>query len=149
VEPRAELFGIDGDPEILSIAKGKANRENLDIQFEYGMAYELPYANASFDRLVSTLVFHHLATADKKRAFSEIYRVLRADGKMIIADLGPPQGFFAKLLSPLMRKHARVADNLNGLLPVWAKEAGFSRIDDLTLFNSVMGTIRIFRASKT
>ena len=39
---------------------------------------------------VSTLVFHHLAPNAKARALAEIRRVLRPDGRLVIADYGCP-----------------------------------------------------------
>ncbi len=58
--PEATVVGIDGDPKILGIAKRKAEQANLDITLDEGMGFDLPYADASFDRVVSNLVFNHL-----------------------------------------------------------------------------------------
>ena len=52
-EPCAQVTGLDGDPEILSIASRKSRRLGLDIKFEQGLSYDIPYQNNRFDRCLS------------------------------------------------------------------------------------------------
>jgi SAM-dependent methyltransferase len=63
------VIGVDGDPTILGIARRKARKAGITAQFDEGMAYALPYPDASFDAAVSTLTFHHL-TPDQQAAGS-------------------------------------------------------------------------------
>lgn len=56
------------------------------------MADAISLEDATVDCAVSTLVFHHLAPDAKVRALAEIRRVLRASGRLIIADFGRPRG---------------------------------------------------------
>jgi len=74
--PSAEVIGIDGDPTILEIAHAKAAQRNMNITLDQGMAFDLPYDSDSFDRVLSSLVIHHLTAEDKQRAFDEAFRVL-------------------------------------------------------------------------
>jgi ubiquinone/menaquinone biosynthesis C-methylase UbiE len=67
MHPGATIIGLDGDPKILGLAKKKALDTAADILLTLGMAYELPYADASFDRVVSSLVLHHLSSVQKRR----------------------------------------------------------------------------------
>src|SRR5512135_1977167 len=46
--PGARVFGLDGDPEILAIARSKASELNLSPQWDLGMAFDLPYPDQSF-----------------------------------------------------------------------------------------------------
>jgi ubiquinone/menaquinone biosynthesis C-methylase UbiE len=147
-EPDTKLVGLDGDPKILKIAKEKTKKMNLEIQFDQGMAYELPYPDNSFDRVLSSLVFHHLNTTNKQRTFREILRVLRPGGRMMIADFGPAQNRFTKLLTKFTMKKGYVSDNLEGLLPVFAKEAGFIDVKKIDHYNKIFGTIWIFQGEK-
>jgi len=89
--PEADVVGIDADPTILEIAKAKSNAGGLEIEFEQGMSFELPFADASFDRVLSSLLFHHLSREAKSRTLKEIVRVLRPDGQLHIADWGMPR----------------------------------------------------------
>jgi ubiquinone/menaquinone biosynthesis C-methylase UbiE len=61
--PGASITGIDGDPDVLKIAREKS--PGLNIQWDEGLAFSLPYLDASFDRVVTSLVIHHLVTKDK------------------------------------------------------------------------------------
>jgi ubiquinone/menaquinone biosynthesis C-methylase UbiE len=54
------------------------------------MAWALPYQGDCFDRVLTTLVLHHLNRENKQRALGEAYRVLRAGGQLHIADWGKP-----------------------------------------------------------
>ena len=59
-QPLASVTGVDGDPAILSIATRKAQKANVAVLFDHAFSYSLPYPAAHFDRVVSSLFFHHL-----------------------------------------------------------------------------------------
>lgn len=147
-QPGAHAFGLDGDFAILRIAKRKFAERSQHCDFERGTATGLPFADACFDRVVSSLVFHHMSTEDKRAAFREIHRVLRPGGQMVIADFGPALAASARLVSALLARLERVSDNLQGLLPVFAIEAGFVNTKILGQFNTLFGTLWIFSARK-
>jgi ubiquinone/menaquinone biosynthesis C-methylase UbiE len=145
--PDSEVVGLDGDPQVLEIARRKAKETGASIEFDEGMAYQLPYPNASFDRVLSSMVFHHLATHDKERALAEIYRVLKPDGELHLADFGEPHGFYAKIMSLLMRRFERVDDNVNGRIPEMFVRAKFSVAKTWEL-QTVFGTLTLLRGQK-
>lgn len=58
--PKVDVIGLDPDSEILAIARRKAQRSGADIRFDLGYADRLPSEDSSFERVVSSLVFHHL-----------------------------------------------------------------------------------------
>ena len=95
--PKAEVTGLDGDPQVLQIGRAKAEKAGVALTLDQGMAYELPYPDASFDHVLSSLLFHHLSTPDKQRAIKEMYRVLRPGGSFLIVDFGQPQGIWSRL----------------------------------------------------
>lgn len=47
--PKANVVGLDGDPKVLKIAIAKAKQAGVDITFNQGMAFEIPYENGYFD----------------------------------------------------------------------------------------------------
>ena len=51
----------------------------------------VPLPDRSFDRVVASLVLHHLTTAQKRAALTEAYRVLRPGGRLHVADWGAPR----------------------------------------------------------
>src|SRR4051812_15298127 len=57
--PGVRIRGLDGDPAIIRQATRKAARADVEIPFVEGMSYELPYEDQSFDRVLSSLFFHH------------------------------------------------------------------------------------------
>jgi len=147
-QPGAKVYGIDGDSKVLSIARTKAARRRSSVQFERAMAWDLPYPEASFDRVVSSLVFHHLASPDKLRAAQEIHRVLRPGGIFLLADFGPPESGLGKVLSRGLHWFEEVSDNLAGRLPGLLSEAGFSNVEEVDRARTLIGPIAHIRAYK-
>jgi ubiquinone/menaquinone biosynthesis C-methylase UbiE len=84
--PGVELVGLDPDQKALARAARKARRAGLDVRLDNGFAQELPYADASVDRVFSSLMLHHLDTPSKDALLAEVRRVLRPDGLLVLAD---------------------------------------------------------------
>lgn len=146
--PNSEVSGLDGDPQILEIARYKAAQADTSITFDVGMAYQLPYPNGSFDRVLSSMVFHHLTTQDKEKSLAEIYRVLKPDGELHLVDFGVPHSFYAKIISSLIRRFERVDDNISGRIPKMFVKAKFSVVKTAE-FLTVFGTLALLRGSKS
>ncbi len=148
LQPGAQVTGLDGDPEILSIAREKASRSGTDIAFELGNAAALPYSDCSFDRVLSTLVMSVLNSAQKQLAIREVYRVLKSGGELHIADFSSPHTRWGRFVAPLVRRFEPIADNLDGLLPAMLREAGFNNIGEVSRFATVFGTLSILSGQK-
>jgi ubiquinone/menaquinone biosynthesis C-methylase UbiE len=86
--PGARVRGLDGDAQVLDIARRKARRAGVAIELDQALSHALPYADASFDRVLCSLFFHHLGTAAKQQTMHEIRRVLRPGGELHVADWG-------------------------------------------------------------
>lgn len=100
--PTATMIGLDPDPRALQLAKHKADRRGVEIRFDQGFAGELPYPDASFDRVVSSLMFHHLDDDEKVAALREVRRVLRPGGELHLLDFtggGHPHGSASRRLA--------------------------------------------------
>lgn len=91
LRPEADVVGLDGDPKVLEIARAKAAEAGVDIALDHGMAFELPYPDASFHRVLSSLLFHHLTRENKVRTLREVFRVLQPGGELHVADWGEAQ----------------------------------------------------------
>jgi len=143
--PDAEVVGLDGDVQVLEIGRAKAAKAGVDITLDHGMAFQLPYLDGSFDRVVSSLVFHHLSREDKQRAMNEVFRVLRPGGELHLADLGKPQHAFAQFISLFVRRFERAADNFDGLLPEMMRRAGFVGVVEPAQF---VGALSLYKAEK-
>lgn len=144
--PTARVAGLDGDPQILEIARLKARRMRLDIEFSEAMSDAMPYPNESFDLVLTTLMLHHLSREGKQGTVAEMYRVLRPGGALLGLDFAEPRGPIGRGLRPFTRRFERVAENLDGVLPILFDQAGFSGYAELRRF--VFGSIALFRAYK-
>lgn len=146
--PGAEVIGLDGDPKVLEIARSKAATAGVNLAFDYGMAYQLPYPDGSFDRVLSSLVFHHLVSEDKRRTIGEVYRVLQPGGEFHIVDFGIPRGLYGKLVSPFMKRLEQASDNVSGLLPVMMRDAGFEQVEESAHYTTIFGSLSSVSACK-
>jgi len=142
--PQARVVGLDGDPKVLAIAREKIARAGLDIQLVEGMAYLPPLPLASFDRILSTLVLHHLMRDEKRAALAGIRSLLRPGGELHVADFGPPEGLYARVVFSLIRYFdgaGRTLDNLEGRLPQLIAEAGFDEVHETSHVATPFGTL--------
>jgi len=147
--PQAEVMGLDADPQILAIARAKA--AGADVQFQQGMSFPLPFPDESLDRVVSSLMFHHLTRDSKQKTLSEIHRVLRPEGQLHIADFGRPQNpalRFAFLWVQIFDGFPSTRDNVAGCLPDMIRDSGFPPPTETAAFATMFGTIRLLRATQ-
>ena len=142
----AEVTGMDGDPEVLDIARDKSR--GTEIQWDEGLASSLPYPDSVFDRVVTSLVIHHLATDDKRRTFKEIYRVLMPQGELHVLDFGPPHSSITRIMTKYMRRLEETADNFDGLIPLFVTEAGFGSVREAEHLVTIFGPLSMWRAVK-
>jgi ubiquinone/menaquinone biosynthesis C-methylase UbiE len=146
--PYLELTGIDGDPQVLEIARRKAIQANASIQWDLGMANDLPYESDTFDRIVSSLMTHHLTSENKLLAFKEVFRVLKPGGEFHIADFGAPHSPTMKFVVLYMSKLEEAADNMKGFLPITLKEAGFIEVAEKENYSTLFGPLSLYKARK-
>ena len=144
--PNVSVTGMDGDPQVLSIARDKSR--GINIQWDEGLASSLPYPDSAFDRVVTSLVIHHLTRDDKRRAFQEMYRVLKPAGELHVLDFGSPHSSLARFMTRYMHRLEEVADNFDGLIPHFITEAGFGSVTEAEYFLTVFGPVSSLRAVK-
>ncbi len=147
----ANVVGIDGDPEILEIARRKAHKEKVKIDFDQGLSFELPYENGQFDRCLSSLFFHHLTLNNKLRTFREIHRVLKVGGECHLADWGKPANLFMRLMYyqiQVLDGFKTTRDNVEGQLPALMQSSGFSNILIEEELATMFGTMTLYSAEK-
>jgi SAM-dependent methyltransferase len=78
----ARTVGLDLTPAALAMSRARFRLARLAGRFVNGSAEELPFADATFDAVCSMGVLHH--TPDTPRAVSEIRRVLKPGGRLIV-----------------------------------------------------------------
>ena len=150
-QPDMRIRGLDGDSAIIGQAVRKAERAELDIPFDEGLSYELPYEDASFDRVLSTLFFHHLVLRDKERTIAEVARVLRPGGELHVADWGEPRSLPAKLAAVAIRKFdgdEPTRDNLAGRLPELFEAGGLVDARERERVSAPLGVVSLYSARR-
>ncbi len=148
MHPQVVVFGVDGDPQVLEIARKKVAQRQLDISLGLGMAYALPYPNEYFDRVISSMVMHHLSAESKSHTMAEIQRVLKPGGEFHMVDFGKPASHYARITARVMRNFEDVEDNISGKLIDYMRAAAFQRVDDMGQSATFFGTLTFYRAVK-
>ncbi|MBA4383937.1 MAG: methyltransferase type 11 [Anaerolinea sp.] len=139
--PLIDLTGLDGDQQVLSIAKGKAEVAGVDIKWKHGLAFDLPFERASFDRVISSLMIHHLTAPNKRKAFQEVFRVLKPGGEFHLMDFGKPTSLVMRLVAIPISHMEEAGDNIRGFLPGMLHQAGFSTTIETRHFKTIFGEL--------
>jgi ubiquinone/menaquinone biosynthesis C-methylase UbiE len=147
-QPAADVVGLDADPQMLKVAMAKAAQDGLPVTFDEGMASEMPYPDASFDRVLSSLMIHHLKTPDKGRAAREIHRILKPGGQLHVIDFGKPRTLYGRLLGPFLHRFEEANDNIDGRLPIIFEEAGLE-VREIGDYMTFFGSLTFLSGEKT
>ena len=121
------MYGIDPVPEMIAVARKKAARKQLDIDFRLGVIESLPFPDSSIDVVTSSLMMHHLPESLKVRGLEEVYRVLKPGGCLLIADFMRPSGSFLNHIFIAFTRHRGLKNGIEDLSKL-LQEAGFSQI---------------------
>jgi ubiquinone/menaquinone biosynthesis C-methylase UbiE len=148
MHPEAEVVGIDPDPAALSVSKRKAKRAGLSVEFDRGFADHMPYADASFDRVFSSFMFHHLAANEKTATLNEIRRVLKPRGSLHLLDFIHEHSAHSETKhGQLIHRHGAVAERIEGRMTSLMDEAGLVDATELKRAKIFFGPIAYYRAN--
>lgn len=148
--PSVNIVGVDVDAEIIAIAEKKIKAEGLAISIKKydGESLSL-FAHQQFDKIVSSLVFHHLPTRKKRTIFSQLYRLVKPGGELHIADFGKAKNLYAKMAFGLFRRFDGLENtqvNAEGRLADFVKGGGFAEVEIVQSFNTAFGTVDLLKA---
>lgn len=149
LHPQILVAGIDPDAQALGIARAKASREAVDIDWRQGFADALPAESA--DAVTSSLVFHQVPLAGKRSAMVAMHRALKPGGRLVLADYGRQSGLMALLFRLTVQRLDGIEDtqpNADGVLPGLIAEAGFADVEECDRIHTLTGTIAILTARK-
>ena len=149
--PGVSIRGLDGDPAIIRQATRKAARADVEIAFDEGLSYDLPYEDQSFDRVLSSLFFHHLVLRDKERTIAEVVRVLRPGGELHVADWGEPRSLPEKAGAAAIRRFdgdEPTRDSLAGRLPELFEAGGLTDARERERVSAPLGVVSLYSARR-
>lgn len=146
--PQVELVCIDPDPKALARARKKASRAAVAIQFDHGFGDQLPYPDASFDRAISSFVFHHVPAEEREKTLREVRRVLKPGGEFHLADFEGPEDYKQGFVSRLLHSHAHLKENSAAKIIGVMKAAGFSNVAKVGRRNKLFGSVAYYKAMK-
>lgn len=146
--PATDVVGIDPDPDALAVCKRKTNRAGLAIEFDRGFADHMPYADATFDRVFSSFMFHHLTAEEKSATLGEIRRVLKAGASLHLLDFVRAHGTESKSGEHGLSVHRRgtLAELVEGRMTAIMDEAGFVDAKEVSRGKNFLGPIAYYRA---
>ncbi len=129
IKTGAFVTAIDISPELLSIASEEIKDSNVCFSIEN--AYEMSYANNSFDSIVGSSVLHHL---EVEKAIHEMFRVLKPGGSIYFTEpnMVNPQIALQKNIPSLKRRLGDSPDEIaffRWSLRKLLQNAGFTRIE--------------------
>lgn len=143
------VIGVEPDDAVRDRARRKDGSDRVD--WRSGTADALPLGDASADRVVCSLVLHHLPPATRRAGLREIHRVLRPGGRLHVADWGRPS-------DPLTRAGAwaiqrvdgveTTADLVEGRLPELLAEAGFESVARHDRLRTPWGALELTSATR-
>lgn len=145
--PAIEVVGCDTDPRALARAQRKA-RGLSGISFDRAYAQKLPYADGEFDRVLSSMMLHHLDDDVKADAAAEVFRVLRPGGRLHLVDVGGDMTVRDGLAARRMLRSRHVAGNLGDSIPRLLRTAGFDCTQVATHRQRFAGRLTYYRATR-
>lgn len=86
---RFDAYGLDRNARMVAVARTNLARVGCPARLVQGDVADLPYADQTFDTVVSTMAF--TGYPDAARALAEIHRVLKPDGRLVIVDVAHPR----------------------------------------------------------
>ncbi|WP_040631977.1 class I SAM-dependent methyltransferase [Smaragdicoccus niigatensis] len=86
--PGLHVTGTDPDPRAIE----RARKKTTDITFETAYAQTLPYPTATFDRVLSALMIHHIPEQTRPDVLAEVFRVLKPGGGFHVVDFAGGHG---------------------------------------------------------
>jgi ubiquinone/menaquinone biosynthesis C-methylase UbiE len=125
VGPKGTVYGIDASPEMIARARKKATKAGVEVVFRHEVAEVLPFPDVQFDRVLASMMLHHLPNDARRQCLREVRRVLKPGGRLLAVDFGG-SGRGRRGLMAHLHRHAHF--DLREVIPVMT-EAGLSRIE--------------------
>ncbi len=134
------------DPDLRALARAQKKANGTGVRFDRAYVQELPYGDGEFDRVLSSMMWHHLDEDVKTKAAEEIFRVLRPGGSLHLVDIGGEMAADDGLLARRVANSPHAAGNLGDAIPRRLRDAGFDCTPVATQRLRLFGPITFFQA---
>lgn len=147
--PQAQVIGLDLSPYMLVRAEDKAKTAGLDIQWLHGNAEQTELADASFDLVTASLLFHETPPAVSQAILRESFRLLKVGGEVVILD-GNQKTLRALDWLNNIFEEPYIGDFAANSVDAWMGAAGFEAVQttDIWLIQQVTHGVKPLQASK-
>jgi ubiquinone/menaquinone biosynthesis C-methylase UbiE len=88
--PSGKVFGIDVIPGMVELSRRKAAQAGEDATFQLGSIDDIPFATNQFDVVMCSFMIFHMPEVVRRTGMTEIYRVLKPQGRLLVLDLALP-----------------------------------------------------------
>ena len=146
LHPEVDVVGLDPDPAALSLAKRKANRAGLSVEFDRGFSDHMSYPDASFDCVFSSFMFHHLKANERSATLREICRVLKSGGSLHLLDFTPRESAPPGIIGRLFHRAPHESHHFEGRMTSLMSEAGLIDAKEVAKGKIFFGPIAYYRA---
>lgn len=147
VLPGGEVVGIDASAEMIAMSRKRAAAAGVEVAFHRAVMEDLPFPDDHFDVVLSCQVLHHVPRDVKVQALSEMRRVLRPGGRLLLCDHGKPYRWHLRILFYPFRWNIfeYQAENFRGQVPEMIANV-FGEVEEADRF---FGWMRTWRAVKS
>ncbi|MFE9105495.1 class I SAM-dependent methyltransferase [Actinomadura geliboluensis] len=151
IEPGARVIGVDPDPEVLAIARGKPGADAVEWRAGMGDALTDIVDAGSADTVVSSLVLHQCPVPVKQAILVSMLETLRPGGRLVVADYGAQRTLPMRLAFRMVQFTDGREDtqfNADGALPGLMSEVGFRQVREAGTVSTVTGSISLYTARR-
>lgn len=141
--PDVDVTGFDPDPKALARSKRKAGRTGVSIRLDQGFSDALPYPDASFDRVFSSFMLHHLQADERENTLREVRRVLAPGGSLHLLDFERPESASGGLLARWIHITRHLQGNSEYEILRLMHRAGFNSSKKVMTGGMLFGLLRI------
>lgn len=148
LHPTVEVVALDPDPRALTRALRKAVRAGVAIRLDRGFSDLLSYGSDTFDRVFSSMMFHHLDADAKEPTLREIRRVLKPGGRLELLDFAGPGSSVHGWIGRMVHAHRRLSDNDEWRVLDLMARAGFAEVSSIGQKGGLVGRVAFYQARK-
>jgi ubiquinone/menaquinone biosynthesis C-methylase UbiE len=122
-----KVLGIDIIPGMIEASQRKAAEAHEEITFQEGSIDNIPFSTDQFDVVMCSFMIFHMSEETLRKGISEIQRVLKPGGRLLVLDLALPTQPFQRAIAQRLLGFS-AGDDLRDLLPLM-EAYGFSDLE--------------------